>query len=216
MHHFLVFFTAVSFTSPWWQHAHFLLIFVTAFSFTSPWWHAPLFGFCHRCVIYKPMVSACTTCWTFLSLPCHLQAHGDSMHHFLDIFVTAVSFTRPWWHAPLFVFSHSGVIYKPMVIAGTTLWSFLPPCWPLAAHGDIHYFLFFVTTVSFTSPWWHAPLFGVFHSGVIYKPMVAACPLFAHFCHRLFIYKPMVTCTTFWFLLPMCHLHAHGDSRHHF
>ena len=67
---------------------HFLVIFVTAVSFTSPWWqHAPLFGhFCHRGFIYKPIMTTCTTFWSFLSPRCHLQAHGDNMHHFLVIF----------------------------------------------------------------------------------------------------------------------------------
>ena len=248
MHHFLVIFvTAVSLTSPWWQHEplfghfchrrvldqpmvttcttiwsfwsprcylhahggklhHFLVIFVTAESLTSPWWqHAPLFGhFCHRCVLDQPMVTTCTTFWSFLSPRCPWPAHGDNIYHFLVIFVTALSSCSPWWqNAPLFGhFCHRGVLDQPMVTTYTTFWSFLLPWYPLPAHGDnMHDVLVnFDTAAFFTSPWWqHKPLFG-------------------HFCHRGVFYQHMATkCTTFWsFLSPRCPLPANGDNIYHF
>ena len=202
-----------SFLSPRWPlpaHGdnmhHFLVIFVAAVSLDSPCWqHAPHFGhFCHRDVFYQPMVTQCTTFWSFLSPRCPLPTHADIMHHFLVIFVTALFFTIPrWQHAPLFGhFCHRGVLQQPMVTTCNTFWSFLSPRCPLPAHGNnMHHFLvIFVIVVSFTIPWWqHAPLFG-------------------HFCHHGVFYQPMLTtCTNFWsFLSPRCPLPVHGDNMHHF
>ena len=106
LHHFLVFFvTAVSFLSPRCPFPargdnmhHFLVIFVTAMSFTSPWRQLePLFGhFCYSGVLYQPVARTRTTFWSFWSPRCPLPDRGVLIHHFMDIFVTAVSFINPW------------------------------------------------------------------------------------------------------------------------
>ena len=184
---------------------HFLVSFVITVSFISPLWqHAPLFGhFCHHGVLYQPMVTTCTTFWSFLSPQCPLPAHGDNMHHFLVIFVTAVSSSSPWLqHAPLIGhFCHHDVLYQDNVTTCTTFWSFLSPRYLLPAKFDnMHHFLDILSL--------RCPLLALgdnMHHFLIIFVSTVSLPAHVDNMHHFLVILSL-----------RCHLPAQGDNMHHF
>ena len=100
--------------------------------------------FFHRGVLPQPVVTACTTFWSFVTVGCYRSqwwqhaplsglfvtagaagASGDSMHRFL-------------------VFCHRGVLLQPVVTACTIFWSFLSLRGATASGGaSMHHFLVF-------------------------------------------------------------------------